>query len=102
MGSNDQGYRYPGIAAVLSFLCNGLGQLYNGQILKGLLLFSFSVVSLLIFIFGAALIGLWLTGSVRSHGQLVSGCVIACTGLFFIALNGIYSITDAYKGVSKK
>lgn len=28
----------PGIAAVLSFLIQGLGQIYNGQILKGLVL----------------------------------------------------------------
>lgn len=27
----------PGIAAVLSFFITGLGQIYNGQILKGLL-----------------------------------------------------------------
>ncbi len=27
----------PGIAAVLSFFVTGLGQIYNGQILKGLL-----------------------------------------------------------------
>ena len=28
----------PGVAAVLSFLIQGLGQIYNGQILKGLFL----------------------------------------------------------------
>lgn len=28
----------PGIAAVLSFLIQGLGQIYNGQIFKGLVL----------------------------------------------------------------
>lgn len=28
----------PGLAAVLSFLIQGLGQIYNGQILKGLFL----------------------------------------------------------------
>jgi TM2 domain-containing membrane protein YozV len=28
----------PGVAAVLSFLIQGLGQIYNGQILKGLIL----------------------------------------------------------------
>ncbi len=35
----------PGLAAVLSFLIVGLGQIYNGQIGKGLLLFGGAIVS---------------------------------------------------------
>ncbi|SFH34466.1 hypothetical protein SAMN05660649_04834 [Desulfotomaculum arcticum] len=35
----------PGVAAVLSFLICGLGQIYNGQIGKGLLLFGGAIIS---------------------------------------------------------
>jgi TM2 domain-containing membrane protein YozV len=36
----------PGIAAVLSFFFCGLGQIYNGQILKGILMFTAYCVSI--------------------------------------------------------
>jgi len=55
----------PGIAAILSFFCKGLGQIYNGQIAKGLLLMCIQVVNVLLCF---ALIGLvmfpllWLYG----------------------------------------
>lgn len=35
----------PGIAAVLSFIWSGLGQIYNGQILKGLLVMLIQAVN---------------------------------------------------------
>ena len=35
----------PGLAAVLSFLIVGLGQIYNGQIAKGLLLLLSAIIS---------------------------------------------------------
>ena len=35
----------PGLAAVLSFLICGLGQIYNGQILKGLIFLVAYVIS---------------------------------------------------------
>lgn len=38
----------PGIAAVLSFFYCGLGQIYNGQILKGIIMFACYSVSLLL------------------------------------------------------
>ncbi|MCG3139059.1 MAG: hypothetical protein HJJLKODD_02937 [Phycisphaerae bacterium] len=37
----------PGIAAVLSFFYTGLGQIYNGQIGKGLLLMALQFVSVM-------------------------------------------------------
>lgn len=39
--------RDPGIAAVLSFFVTGLGQIYNGQILKGLLCMVIQCINLL-------------------------------------------------------
>ena len=41
--------RSPGIAGVLSFLCCGLGQLYNGETLKGIGLFLGAIVASIIF-----------------------------------------------------
>jgi TM2 domain-containing membrane protein YozV len=34
-----------GLAAVLSFFISGLGQIYNGQILKGLVIIVFQVIN---------------------------------------------------------
>ena len=41
--------RSPGIAGVLSFLCCGLGQLYNGETLKGIGLFIGAIIASAIF-----------------------------------------------------
>lgn len=35
----------PGIAAVLSFFWTGVGQIYNGQILKGLILIGVQILN---------------------------------------------------------
>jgi TM2 domain-containing membrane protein YozV len=44
-------YKNPGLAAVLSFFWTGLGQIYNGQIGKGILfMIAFGVSFLLMFI----------------------------------------------------
>ena len=41
----------PGVAAVLSFFFCGLGQIYNGQILKGILMFvAYSISWLMMYI----------------------------------------------------
>jgi TM2 domain-containing membrane protein YozV len=51
-------YKNPGLAAVLSFFYMGLGQIYNGQIAKGIVfIVAYSVSWLLMFI----LIGLITT-----------------------------------------
>ncbi|RKD76214.1 MULTISPECIES: DUF5683 domain-containing protein [Sinobaca] len=38
----------PGLAAVLSFLIPGLGQIYNGQIFKGLIIIAIQAVNILL------------------------------------------------------
>lgn len=38
----------PGLAAVASFLLSGLGQIYNGEILKGVLLMVIQVINVLL------------------------------------------------------
>jgi TM2 domain-containing membrane protein YozV len=47
-----QPMKNPGVATVLSFLITGLGQMYNGQIGKGLILIGIQVINaLLMFLF---------------------------------------------------
>lgn len=53
----------PGLAAILSFLIIGLGQVYNGQILKGILLFIGAIISAMLWFIGIGIIlsiALWL------------------------------------------
>ncbi len=38
----------PGVAAVLSFFVTGLGQIYNGQILKGLIFMAIALLNVLL------------------------------------------------------
>ncbi len=92
----------PGVAAVLSFIFNGLGQLYNGEILKGLLIIFISSITMLVLIIGSVLIGLWLLGKVIFIEVLILGFTLFFIGLISICVLGIYSILDAYRNASKK
>lgn len=92
---------HPGMAAVLSFIFNGLGQIYNGQIKKGLAIIFFSSLSLFIFIIGAILIGFWLFGKFISPLQIILGIFLFCFGFVVICVLGIWSIFDAYKVAGK-
>jgi len=49
----------PGIAAVLSFLIPGLGQIYKGQILSGIAWLIFVPIGYLFFIFPGAILHLF-------------------------------------------
>lgn len=97
----------PGVAAVLSFLVNGLGQLYNGQIKKGLWLISLSFLSMLVLLVGAILIGYWLFCCLKLEiclidiRGLILGFILFFLGLISICLLGIYSIFDAYNTAKK-
>ncbi len=86
----------PGVAAVLSFLFNGLGQIYNGQILKGLLLMAVSSMLMIWMVVGAVFCGYYfLTGfQYRWAVTWALGCLIP--SISGIALIGIYNIFDAY------
>ncbi|MGE5197157.1 MAG: hypothetical protein ACM3IL_01465 [Deltaproteobacteria bacterium] len=99
---SDQHKIHPGVAAVLSFVFNGLGQFYNGQIFKGLVIMSFSVFGMLILIIGAILIGFYLTGKSLFAAQIILGISLFLAGLFFVCVIGIYSIVDAYQTALKK
>lgn len=102
MSDQNNKSHHPGIAAVLSFLFNGLGQLYNGQIAKGLTIIFFSAASMLVLILGSILIGLWLLGKIASGNLLYLGFILFSAGLIFICGLGIYSIIDSYRTAVKK
>jgi len=51
----EKGQKHPGVAAVLSFLWPGLGQIFNGQIGRGL---GIMLLALIFALFSLALIGL--------------------------------------------
>lgn len=92
---------HPGIAAVLSFIFNGIGQIYNGQILKGLLIIFFSTIGMILVLVGAALLGYWILAKAAYINFLIIGALLFGIGLIFISILGIYSIIDAYQ-VAKK
>ncbi len=55
-----QPQKSPGLAAIGSFLCSGLGQVYNGQLAKGLLLFFGSLIGWFIFMIPGIIV--WIYG----------------------------------------
>jgi TM2 domain-containing membrane protein YozV len=93
---------HPGVAAVLSFVFNGLGQLYNGQIAKGLLIISACSVSMTVFLIGAVLIACVLFKTIFFVSQLAWGIGLLFAGLIAICVLGVYSIFDAYKAAGGK
>jgi len=88
----------PGIAAVLSFLFNGLGQIYNGKIKKGLFIISLSSISMLMIIVGAVLMGYWLLTQFFSFTHFVIGAILFVLGIVFACVIGVRCIFDAYNG----
>lgn len=93
-------YPNPGIAAVLSFIFTGLGQIYNGQIKKGLILMAISGVSLLLFIIGAAIVAYSSFGIIGSK-HIIGGLALMVLSILVIAAAGIYNIYDAYNTAHK-
>lgn len=91
-----------GVAAVLSFVFSGLGQLYNGQILKGLVIIFLSASSVVVVIAGAICIGSWMLERVVFPGQLGLGVFAFAAGVFLAVCLGIYSIVDAYRVALRK
>jgi len=91
-----------GTAAVLSFVFNGLGQLYNGHLAKGLWIIFSSVVSMSVLVIGAVFIAFCLLGKNIFPGQLMIGAGLFLLSLVSICIIGIYSIIDAYRVAMKK
>ncbi len=63
-------YKNPAIATVLSFFIMGLGQIYNGQIGKGILFIVMYVISALLMFVVVGFITtpiLWIWGMIDAH-----------------------------------
>ena len=93
---------HPGVAAVLSFIFNGLGQLYNGEIKKGLIIMTATSACLMIIIIGAILVFYYFWMKTLSLSWLILGAIIFVIGIIGACFIGAYSITDAYQKASKK
>ncbi len=93
---------HPGIAAVLSFIFNGLGQLYNGEIKKGLIIMTATSVSLMVIIVGAIIAFHWLLTQKLPFSEFIAGAVIFIIGIIAACAIGYYSINDAYQKASQK
>ena len=87
----------PGVAAVLSFLFNGLGQIYNGQIVKGLVLMAVSTFLMIGMVVGAVFCGYYFLTGFRQGWALGWALWCLIPSVFGIALIGIYNIFDAYQ-----
>jgi TM2 domain-containing membrane protein YozV len=63
-------FKNPTVATLLSFVITGLGQLYNGQILKGILFFAMTCVSIaLMFVVVGFILqpAVWIWGMVDAN-----------------------------------
>jgi len=92
----------PGLAAVFSFIFSGLGQIYNGQIKKGLCIMSFSAAGIILVIIGFIQIGFCLVSRFFTKGDMVLGGALLVTGFLVISLLGIYNIYDAHNTAKKR
>lgn len=91
-----------GTAAVLSFVLCGLGQMYIGQIKRGLTLIFWSSTFLLVMILGAAIVIHQIMTDFTNPPLLMKGIGLTLTGLITSAITGIYNIFDAYNGALKE
>lgn len=92
----------PGLAAVFSFIFSGLGQIYNGQILKGLWIMIFSAAGMVLVIIGFVQIYFCIMSELFKWGEIFLGSVILMLGLVIITALGIYNIYDAYNTAKKR
>ena len=86
----------PGVAAVLSFVFNGLGQIYNGQIKKGLIIIAFSSLGMLLIVGGGILSFIWLWKGMLISRQLFISLLLLLLGIAVAVIVGIFGIFDAY------
>lgn len=91
----------PGVAAVLSFVFNGLGQIYNGQIAKGLLIILVSSIAMIVMLIGAVFLGHFILSGFLYPVEFVTGAIMLFLGIAVIVVLGIYNIYDAYNTAQK-
>jgi TM2 domain-containing membrane protein YozV len=88
------------IAPFLSFLINGLGQIYNGQVKKGIVFIIISLVFIVSLLAGIVLLFKSIVLSFRStfdFREIMYGVVLLAVSGLILCVNGLWSIIDAYK-----
>ncbi len=93
---------HPGFAAVLSFLLNGMGQIYNGQVAKGLVIILCSLGCMAVVFAGIGSMGYLVTGTLVFRGQMYVSLAMIVAGLIAVGWLGVYSMIDAYTAALKK
>lgn len=91
----------PGMAAVLSFVFNGLGQIYNGQIAKGLVIMLVSSIAMMVMLIGAVFLGHFIITGFLYRVEFLAGAIMMFIGVSVIIVLGIYNIYDAYYTAQK-
>lgn len=81
---------------MLSFVFNGLGQIYNGQIIKGLFIMALSTVSMLVLLVSAVFIGYCLLNNLILIKWFIASLISLGLSIIAIAILGVYNIFDAY------
>jgi len=99
--NQDKYHPHPGIAAICSFIFSGLGQLYNGQIKKGLGIIFLSSLSIILVLLGALLLWQAIINFLLVK-IFVLGLILFLLGIILICILGAYSIFDAYDYALKK
>lgn len=88
---------HPGVAAVLSFVFSGIGQIYNGEIKKGLILVFLSTLGLVFVTLGGLVLVLGFYQGFLTMKLAMGSLVSLVLGGAVICWVGIYSIYDAYE-----
>ena len=97
---NEQKHR-AGLAAVLSFLFNGLGQLYIGKIAQGFVIMGLSTLSMVLIVVGAVFTCHWLITQLYPVSEIIIGAALLAAGIVMAGIVGAYSILHAYRDALK-
>ena len=87
----------PSVPLLFSFVFPGLGQLYNGQILKGLFIIFLSCLSILIVTVASCMILLRIIGFFISAAFFNYSLGILIFGLVLMCAVAVYSFVDSYR-----
>jgi TM2 domain-containing membrane protein YozV len=88
------------ISAFLSFILNGLGQIYNHQIRKGIIFIFISLLCILLIILGIVFLFQSFIFSLKGNFEIsltILGLIFFSLGGFFLCLVSLLSILDAYE-----
>jgi TM2 domain-containing membrane protein YozV len=98
--SGKKAKTHPGVAAILSFIFSGLGQIYNGEIKKGLVYVAWATLGVVLILLGAVSTAICFYYGVLLKDLLIFSSVAIVVGGIVICWVGTVSIFDAYKVAS--